>query len=115
MAGGMMRRRDFGSFARREKSKGALGKGDPSCSNTRCQQRRPALEDADDAGPEPHPLGVGGGDGEWGEAVRAGGLAGPEVGVAERLGAQQVLSLLGQRNPRQRQRQAPATLHAVTL
>ena len=63
------------------------------------QQRRAALEDADDAGAEPHPLGVGGGEDERREAVGAGGLAAPEVGVAERLGADDVLLLLRQATP----------------
>ena len=39
------------------------------------QQRRTALEDADDAGAEPHPLGPGRGQRERGEAVRPVGLA----------------------------------------
>ena len=75
------------------------------------KQRRPALEDADDAGAEPRPLGPSGGEGERGEAVRAGGLAAPEVGVAERLGPLHVLLVRGQGDPRQRQRQSPTTLH----
>ena len=51
------------------------------------EQRRPAGEDADHAGPEPHALGPGRGERERGEPVGPVGLAAPEVGVAGRLRA----------------------------
>ena len=79
------------------------------------QQRRAALEDADDPGPEPHPLGPGGAQRQRREAVGAGGLAGPEVGVAGRLGPLHVLLVIGQRDARQRQRQSPTLSHGATL
>ncbi len=65
------------------------------------EQRRAALEDADDPGPEPRPLGPGGAQGQRREAVGPVRLAAPEVGVAGRLGALHVLLVVGQRTSRQ--------------
>ena len=79
------------------------------------EQRRPALEDADDPGPEPHLLGPGGAQRQRREAVRPRRLAGPQVGVARRLGALHVLAVIGQRYPAERQRQTPTSFHAATL
>ena len=64
------------------------------------QQRRTALEDADDPGAEPRPLGPGGAQRQRREAVGPGGLAAPEVGVAGRLGPLHVLLVIGQRRAR---------------
>ena len=72
------------------------------------QQRRAALEDADDPGPQPRPLGPGRAQRQRREAVGPRGLARPEVGVAGRLGAPDQLLVVSERQSRQRQRQAPA-------
>ena len=72
------------------------------------EQRRPAREDADDAGAEARALGPRGRQRQRREAVGAVGLAAPEVGVAGRLGAADEVAVVAQRQSRQRQRQAPA-------
>jgi hypothetical protein len=79
------------------------------------EQRRPALEDPDDAGAHPRPLGPGGAQGERREPVGPVRLAAPEVGVAGGLGPLDVLAMIGQGQPRQRQRQSPTLGHCATL
>ena len=71
------------------------------------QQRRAALEDADDAGAQPRPLGPGGAQRQRREAVGPVRLAAPEVGVAGRLGPLHQLLVAASGEPRQRQRQSP--------
>ena len=74
------------------------------------EQRRAAGEHADDAGAEPGVLGPARRERQRREAVGALGLARPDVGVAGGLGAAHVLLAVAQRQQRQRQGQAPASL-----
>ena len=78
------------------------------------QQGPPADRDGHHPGPEPRLLRPVAAQRQRGEPVRAVRLAGPDVGVARRLGPPHVLLRGDQREHRQRQRQAPA-LHRATL
>jgi hypothetical protein len=80
------------------------------------QHGRAARERVHDARAEPHALGPGRGERQRREAVRAGGLAGPEVLVPARLRLAHERLVVGQAQPRERQCEGPARLgHAGTL
>ena len=72
------------------------------------QQRRPALEDADDPGSQPRPLRPGRAQRQRREPIGPVRLAAPEVGVPSRLRPLHMLLVIGQRESRQRQCQSPA-------
>jgi hypothetical protein len=75
------------------------------------EQSPASLHDPDHAGAEAHVLGPGRRERERGEAVRAVGLAAPQVGVARRLGPLEELLVLGQADSRERNGQSPSLSH----